>query len=68
MDTSRFRAAGAGPPGPRTSSADGPARLHHDVGNAAYSIEAAPLRIAGRRRVPAAPAARSLREGLLELG
>ena len=41
MDTSRFRAAGAGPPGPRTSSADGPARRctarpasSHDVGNA----------------------------------
>ena len=41
MDTSQFRAAGAGPPGPRTSSADGPARRctarpasSHDVGNA----------------------------------
>ena len=57
MDTSQFRAAGAGPPGPRTSSADGPARRctarpasSHDVGNATYSTEAAPL--AAHRRSP----------------
>ena len=70
MDTSQFRAAGAGPPGPRTSSADGPARRctarpasSHDVGNATYSTEPAPWqRIAGRR-VPRCPS-HSSRGGL----